>query len=77
MRNSMRNMTAGRTVARRQQPPGGVGLAHTPSSHPRRSGKAATAELLSQFCDNLLKKSGERLSDEALEDKLEKARAVE
>eukprot|EP00312_Isochrysidales_sp_CCMP1244_P042709 CAMPEP_0202751090 /NCGR_PEP_ID=MMETSP1388-20130828/11791_1 /ASSEMBLY_ACC=CAM_ASM_000864 /TAXON_ID=37098 /ORGANISM="Isochrysis sp, Strain CCMP1244" /LENGTH=840 /DNA_ID=CAMNT_0049418703 /DNA_START=402 /DNA_END=2924 /DNA_ORIENTATION=+ len=35
-------------------------------------GKSATAELLSNFCDNLLKKSGERLSDEALEDKLEK-----
>jgi cullin 1 len=35
-------------------------------------GKTATAELLSNFCDNLLKKSGERLSDEALEDKLEK-----
>ena len=35
-------------------------------------GKTTTAELLSQFCDNLLKKSGERLSDEALEDKLEK-----
>ena len=35
-------------------------------------GKTSTAELLSQFCDNLLKKSGERLSDEALEDKLEK-----
>jgi len=35
-------------------------------------GKTTTAELLSNFCDNLLKKSGERLSDEALEDKLEK-----
>jgi len=35
-------------------------------------GKTSTAELLSNFCDNLLKKSGERLSDEALEDKLEK-----
>lgn len=35
-------------------------------------GKTPTAELLSNFCDNLLKKSGERLSDEALEDKLEK-----
>ena len=35
-------------------------------------GKSATAELLSNFCDNLLKRSGERLSDEALEDKLEK-----
>jgi len=35
-------------------------------------GKTATAELLSNFCDNLLKKSGERLSDEALEEKLEK-----
>ena len=29
-------------------------------------------QLLSNFCDNLLKKSGERLSDDALEDKLEK-----
>lgn len=27
-------------------------------------GKTTTAELLSNFCDNLLKKSGERLSDE-------------
>jgi len=35
-------------------------------------GKTSTAELLSNFCDNLLKKSGERLSDDALEDKLEK-----
>jgi len=35
-------------------------------------GKTSTAELLSNFCDNLLKKSGERLSEEALEDKLEK-----
>jgi len=35
-------------------------------------GKNSTAELLSNFCDNLLKKSGERLSDEALEEKLEK-----
>ena len=35
-------------------------------------GKSSTAELLSHFCDNLLKKSGERLSEEALEDKLEK-----
>jgi len=35
-------------------------------------GKSSTAELLSNFCDNLLKKSGERLSDDALEDKLEK-----
>ena len=35
-------------------------------------GKTSTAELLSNFCDNLLKKSGERLSDEALEEKLEK-----
>ena len=33
-------------------------------------GKTSTAELLSNFCDNLLKKSGERLSDDALEDKL-------
>jgi len=35
-------------------------------------GKTSTAELLSNFCDNLLKKSGERLSDDALDDKLEK-----
>ena len=35
-------------------------------------GKTSTAELLSNFCDNLLKKSGERLSDDALEEKLEK-----
>jgi len=35
-------------------------------------GKTSTAELLSNFCNNLLKKSGERLSDDALEDKLEK-----
>ena len=35
-------------------------------------GKSSTAELLSNFCDNLLKKSGERLSDEGLEEKLEK-----
>jgi len=35
-------------------------------------GKTTTAELLSNFCDNLLKKSGERLSDDALEEKLEK-----
>lgn len=35
-------------------------------------GKTSTAELLSNFCDNLLKKSGERLSEEALEEKLEK-----
>merc|ERR1719247_1960100 len=35
-------------------------------------GTTSTAELLSNFCDNLLKKSGERLSEEALEDKLEK-----
>jgi len=35
-------------------------------------GKTSCAELLSNFCDNLLKKSGERLSDDALEDKLEK-----
>ncbi|EOD24949.1 hypothetical protein EMIHUDRAFT_254675 [Emiliania huxleyi CCMP1516] len=35
-------------------------------------GKSATAELLSNFCDNLLKNSGALLSDEALEDKLEK-----
>ena len=35
-------------------------------------GKSATAQLLSNFCDNLLKNSGALLSDEALEDKLEK-----
>jgi cullin 1 len=34
--------------------------------------KSTTAELLSNFCDGLLKKSGERLSDEVLEKKLEK-----
>lgn len=39
-------------------------------------GKTTTAELISNFCDNLLKKSGERLSDEALEEKLEKVVAL-
>ena len=34
-------------------------------------GKTSTAELLSNFCDNLLKKSGERLTDDALDEKLE------
>jgi len=34
--------------------------------------KMTTAEMLSNFCDNLLKKSGERLDDQQLEDKLEK-----
>ena len=29
-------------------------------------GKTSTAELLSNFCDNLLKKSGERLSEKAV-----------
>lgn len=34
--------------------------------------KMTTAEMLSNFCDNLLKKSGERLDDQQLDDKLEK-----
>jgi len=34
--------------------------------------KVTTAEMLSNFCDNLLKKSGERLDEQQLDDKLEK-----
>ena len=43
-------------------------------AHPKLPPPTApcTPQLLSNFCDNLLKKSGERLSDDALEDKLEK-----
>lgn len=38
---------------------------------------STSAELLATFCDNLLKKGGsERLSDEAIEDTLEKVRGV-
>lgn len=37
--------------------------------------KVTTADMLSNFCDNLLKKSGERLDEQQLDDKLEKARA--
>ena len=38
--------------------------------------KSQTAELLSNFYDNLLNKSGEKHSDEALEDKLEKVKTM-
>jgi hypothetical protein len=38
----------------------------------RRARQVTTAEMLSNFCDNLLKKSGERLDDTQLDDKLEK-----
>ncbi len=38
-------------------------------------GTSSSAELMASFCDNLLKKGGsEKLSDEAIEDTLDKAR---
>ena len=38
-------------------------------------GKYKNADLMSSFCDRILKKGGEKLSDEEVEDTLEKASA--
>jgi hypothetical protein len=39
-------------------------------------GKYKNADLMSSFCDRILKKGGEKLSDEEVENTLEKARFV-